>query len=38
MTPDEFWLLYDFKFPKPVNNVSRLKKILDLPEARPEGA
>jgi len=36
MTPREFWWLYDFKHPKKKTvDVERLKKLFDLPEARP---
>lgn len=38
MTPREFWWLYEFKYPKKSKNgldVAELKRVLDLPEARP---
>ena len=36
MTPKEFWLLHKFKYPpKQSEDVARLKKLFDLPEARP---
>lgn len=36
MTPCELRWLRDFKFPpKKSNDISRLKKLFDLPEARP---
>lgn len=37
MEPSDFWLLYNFKFPKSKQdkqNVAELKKLFDLPEAR----
>lgn len=38
MTPKHFWWLYNFKYPKnkqKIEDIKRLKKLFDLPEARP---
>lgn len=38
MTPEEFRWLYEFKYPEEKQKseeIARLKKLFDLPEARP---
>jgi hypothetical protein len=38
MTPEEFWWLHNFKYPdnkQKSEDIVRLKKLLDSPEARP---